>query len=236
MIKYKNPYEVSVRFRWTDIPTGICYTIALIALGLAIALNFRPLYYWNIEWLDLVKESGYKAVVIKENYNALMDYCSPFFTGTLHFPSLPYSQSAISHFAEVKVLFNIIYIAGAVSLLFCIISFLIKSKNNEYEYLKYCGIISVILPLIVVVFSVINFDKMFILFHKLVFNNDDWLFDPVTDPIINMLPETYFMECALVIALTVIIGSIIAFAVYSGRKRSLKKEVRLLPPKMNYFY
>ena len=41
-------------------------------------------------------------------------------------------------------------------------------------------------------FMLIGFDQFFIAFHGLFFNNDAWLFNPLTDPIINALPEAYF--------------------------------------------
>ena len=44
-------------------------------------------------------------------------------------------------------------------------------------------------------FMLIGFDQFFIAFHGLFFNNDAWLFNPLTDPIINALPEAYFMHC-----------------------------------------
>ena len=31
--------------------------------------------------------------------------------------------------------------------------------------------------------------------HKILFNNDDWLFDYETDPIIYLLPEEFFLTC-----------------------------------------
>ena len=229
------PFEAPERFRWTDIPTGICFLIALIAIGLAIAVNFRPLYYLNISWLKLSESSGLNAVVIKENYNALIDYCSPFYRGDLAFPSIRASQSGLSHFAEVKNIFNAIYIAGAVSLAVCVISFIIKRKNNEYKYLLVSGIVAIVIPVLFVIVSLINFNKVFILFHMLVFNNDDWIFDPATDPIINLLPETYFMECAMIIAGTVIIGAAVVIIRYFIRKKN-KKAARLLPVKKNYYY
>ncbi len=229
------PYETPVRFRWTDIPTGIFFTFALIALGLALAINLRPLYYLNISWLELEQASGLNAVVIKENYNALIDYCSPFFFGELSFPSLRASESGLSHFAEVKTIFNIIYIVGAVSLLLCVISFIIKIKNKEYKFLRTAAITAIVLPVIVVVASLINFEALFNLFHRVVFSNDDWIFNPATDPIITLLPENYFMQCALIIAFIVILGAAVAFIAYMTRKKKAK-EVRLLPRKQNYYY
>ena len=229
------PYEAPERFHWTDIPTGICFLITLISIGLAIAVNFRPLYYLNISWLKLPESSGLNAVVIKENYNALIDYSCPFFKGDLVFPSIRSSASGISHFAEVKAIFNGIYIAGAVSLVICVVSFIIKRKSNEYRYLLISGIIAVILPVLLVIFSLINFNALFTLFHMAVFKNDDWLFNPETDPIIDLLPETYFLECALIIAAVVIIGAAIAIVCYFIRKKN-RKTTRLLPIKKNYYY
>ena len=229
------PFETQETFKWTDIPTGICFFIALVAIGLAIAINFRPLYYLNISWLNIPESSGLNAVVIKENYNALIDYCSPFFKGDLVFPSLRASASGLSHFAEVKQIFTAIYIAGAVSLVFCVVLFILKRRNNEYNYLLVSGIIAIVIPVLLVILSLINFNALFMLFHMVVFNNDSWLFDPATDPIIDLLPETYFMECALIIAAVVIIGAVVVIIRYFVRKRSKKTE-RLLPIKKNYYY
>ena len=57
----------------------------------------------------------------------------------------------------------------------------------------------------IVVAIAIDFSKAFILFHKIIFNNDYWIFDPSTDPVINALPEELFMIYGLVI-LAIVIG------------------------------
>ena len=222
------------RFHWTDIPTGICFMIALLAIGLAIAINFRPLYYLDISRMNLVEKSSFNAVVIKENYNILIDYCCPFFTGPLEF-TIRSSASGISHFAECKQIFNVIYIAGAISLLFVVASFIIKAKLGELKYLRNCAIITVILPAVVGIFALIDFNTLFLLFHKITFSNDDWLFDPVTDPVINILPEEFFMQCALIIVGTMLIGVITVLIIYFVSKKNRRVE-RLLPQKQNYYY
>ena len=229
------PFEAPERFRWTDIPTGIFFLIALIAIGLAIAINFRPLYYLNISWLNLPEETGLNAVIIRENYDALIDYCCPFFRGDLVFPSMRASASGISHFAEVKSLFNIIYIAGAISLVAVIVIFIFKSRAGQYKFLLVTGIVTLVLPLIVVILSLINFNALFTVFHMIMFRNNDWLFNPETDPVINILPETYFLECAMIIAAVVIIGAVIVIIRYFIKKKN-RKVTRLLPIKKNYYY
>lgn len=230
-----NTYDVREHFRWTDIPTGICFALALIALGLALAVHFRPMYYLSITWLDIPAESGLNPVIIRENYDALIDYCSPFFKGELVFPSLRSSASGISHFAECKELFKSIYIIGLICAVICGVSFFIKRKLGEVNYLMACAVSSIALPAVLVIAFLINFNAMFLLFHKITFSNDDWLFDPATDPVINILPEAFFMECALLICATVIIGGAIALVLYLRRKRR-RKESSFVRHQKNYYY
>lgn len=235
MAKKDIPFESKESFYKVDIILGILFFLSLVGIGLAIALNFRPLYYWNIGWLDLEKSSGLTADVIKENYNALIDYCSPFCFKELCFPTLTASVSGLSHFAEVKVIFNIVYITGFASMILTIIWFSYKRRSRERNYLKVCGIVSLVIPVLLVLACIIDFDGLFIMFHKIVFSNDDWIFDPKTDPIINLLPETYFMECALVIAATVIIGAAVVLIVYA-KKNNRRGDDALIPGKKNYVY
>ena len=49
--------------------------------------------------------------------------------------------------------------------------------------------------------AISDFDAMFVKFHQLFFpNKDNWIFDPRYDQIINILPEQFFINCAIVIA------------------------------------
>lgn len=46
-----------------------------------------------------------------------------------------------------------------------------------------------------------NFNRCFIIFHKIFFDNDLWMFDPETDYMIRMLPEGFFYDIAMRIGL-----------------------------------
>ncbi|MCR5521044.1 MAG: TIGR01906 family membrane protein [Lachnospiraceae bacterium] len=210
--------------------------ISLLAVGLYIAVNFRALYYLNISWNDLPASSGYNAVIIRENYDALIDYCCPFFSGALSFPSIPSSASAISHFAEVKTIFNIIYISGAVGLIVTIATFVHRHREGSFLYLRTCAICAAVLPVFVSIFSLISFDTLFVLFHKLMFDNEDWLFNPATDPIITMLPESFFAQCAILIAVVMLIGAGTTYFFYRRRFKIFRESQSLTPPKKNYIY
>lgn len=237
MSKRDNLYIIQKpeKYNWTNILVGICFAVACLALGLALAINLRPLYTLSIGRYDIEAESGLSPVVIKENYNALIDYCSPFFTDELSFPSLRSSESGLSHFAECKNIFNGIYLAGVIALVITVIAFIIKRHCGEYKHFRACAIITAALPIVIGTFALINFDALFLIFHKLTFSNNDWLFDPETDPIINLLPEAYFMDCALVIVGVMLIGAAVSLVIYFVMKKK-NKTVNLLPHKKNYYY
>ena len=73
-------------------------------------------------------------------------------------------------------------------------------------------------------FGIVAFDKLFVLFHEIVFRNDYWMFSSVTDPVIKILPEEFFMH-----GFFAIIGFVFLFAfilwVYFRKLISSKQEI-----------
>ncbi|HEX3023351.1 MAG TPA: TIGR01906 family membrane protein [Lachnospiraceae bacterium] len=210
------------KIKISDISIGILFTLLFISIGLILVLNFRNLYYNDIDTLDIVETSGIDRETIIENYDALIDYCSPFYQGDLHFPSLAASESGLSHFAETKVIFVSFYYIGAISLVAAIAIILIKRKRKDYSYLLTSSITVIVLPVIVGLSIALNFDKAFIVFHKIFFRNDDWLFNPDTDPIITLLPQEFFMHCAIGIILVVFVGSAVLYVAHRLTKKRSK--------------
>lgn len=209
------------RLRLTDLLYGIVFTLLFISIAVVITINFRPLYYMDIKHLHIEADSGLGRAEIKQNYDALIDYSSPFFKGDLKFPTLEASQSGLEHFAQVKNLFTSFYIKGFITLILGIIIIIRKAKAKEYGYLLASVITSIILPSLLGIFMSINFEKTFIIFHKIFFpGNNDWIFDPVTDPVINILPEDFFMHCAIMIIAIVLVFCAVFLGIYLWKKQS----------------
>lgn len=199
---------------------GILFLIFFISLGLAIAIYVRPFYYMGMERISA--ETGYSVEVIKENYDALIDWCSPFAKGELDFPTLPESESGISHFVEVKVIFNLFF-----ALLFVTPAFLagflyLQKKRGSTSWMITSPVIMCVLPLFIGLACSIDFNRVFVLFHEIVFNNDDWLFSPYEDPIILFLPERFFLQCALIIIATVLAGCILLTALWVKHRKKVQ--------------
>lgn len=210
-------------FKIMNILIGIVFTLFFISISVIIIINARPLYYNNIDRFELEKISGLDKETIIENYDTLIDYCSPFYQGELRFPSLASSESGTSHFAETKVIFVSFYYIAAITGVLLLIIILHKKKQHDTSYLRTSAITIIVLPSIVGIATALNFEKTFLLFHKLAFRNNDWMFDPDTDPIINLLPEEFFMYCAIGIVIIVLVGSLILFLIdFWIRKRRSK--------------
>lgn len=209
------------RFKFSDILIGIIFTLLFISIAVVFTINFRPLYYMDINLLHIEALSGLNRPDILKNYNALIDYCSPFFTGNLAFPTLEASQSGLQHFAEVKNIFVAFYFIGIATLVIGVIIMIQKSKNRDYSYLLVSAITAIVLPLLLGLYMAVDFERAFLIFHKLFFRNDYWMFDPVTDPVIMILPEDFFMHCAImIISVVLLFSAAFIIAYFWKRNRS----------------
>ena len=98
-------------------------------------------------------------------------------------------------------------------------------KKHAWLWLRIAGILCIALPAFLGLMVAVNWDYVFVTFHQLVFNNDYWLFDPSTDPIIDILPDGYFMHCAIMIFALVFVGSFLCF-IFSFIKTTFRLNFR----------
>jgi integral membrane protein (TIGR01906 family) len=205
--------------------TAIALMLFIISAAVTITLNFRPLFYFDIDYLDIEAQSGFSKEDIRKNYDALIDYNSMLNHDTLEFPTLPMSEGGRIHFEEVKQIFvaiEYIFIAsGIIGLAFLL---LLICKFKEFLFLKLAAILTIAIPAVLAILISINWEAAFVTFHHIFFNNDYWLFYPDKDPVILMLPDEFFFHCAAMILILVILGSFISFMIYRIlRKKNLKR-------------
>lgn len=129
---------------------------------------------------------------VMHNYNQLLLYLVWPFINKLKMANFPTSINAAEHFSEVKVLLELAIIVFIVGLL--IYWWLGKRKIN-LSISKPLIIVFILLPIVVLPLALTNFDSFFVAFHHLFFHNSNWLFDPATDPIIDVLTEEFFAAC-----------------------------------------
>lgn len=195
--------------------TSLIGCLFLITVSVVLVLNFRFLYYYDISAQKLVERTGYSAEMIRENYDVLIDY-NLIGKGkkVLEFPDFPMSESGKIHFEEVRDIFLAIQYVCFISGLLYVIFLVQQICEGEHRSLKRTAICSLVIPLVLGTLAVLFWDKVFVIFHKLCFRNDYWLFDPVTDPIINILPDAFFFHCAIAIVSLILVGSLLCWIFY----------------------
>lgn len=208
---------------WLQAGLSIVLTLFLIGISVVGTLAFKPLYYADMEKLQIAESSGYSEKTIRENYDALIDYNLSWTDGELSFPSLPMSETGKIHFEEVKEIFDgfkylTVFggILGAAGIVW-------MAKQKEYRYLKMTAAVSCTLPALLAILVAVCWEQVFVVFHTLFFQNDYWLFNPSTDPIITILPDEFFMHCALLIFGGVLFGAAVCATVYMLLRRRRAK-------------
>ena len=191
----------------------------IISFSFAFVIMCRPFYYLHINGLNLVEKTGYTYSEIKEAYDDALDYCvsnKKFKTGILK-----YSDDGKDHFKDCKFLFMINFIILGISTIILLIRRLlfgnIKLGKHNIDY--YSGISIIVLFVSILLVSLtIGFNKVFVYFHKLFFmGKTNWILEPSKDEIINILPEQFFMNCAILVLSIIILLSLI-FIVVDNRR------------------
>ena len=190
---------------------GFFIAILIISFSIALPIYFRPFYYMQIESLNIEAYSGADYDTIKEAYDELLDYLTvpgnEFSTG-----DFAYSENGKSHFEDCKVLFDLDGIAFIISLIGTVMM-IVLNRLGVYKLWRPFGMniafsagaytlggFAVIGGL-----AALDFDTAFTIFHTIFFpGKSNWLFDWNKDAIIRILPQDFFMNCAILILVSII--------------------------------
>jgi integral membrane protein (TIGR01906 family) len=108
------------------------------------------------------------------------------------------------HMMDVKTLFLTAMSMRNYSLIILCISLLYFLKYKyiglkaltcvKYTYISVLGFITLLCTILL-----INFNRYFTIFNHIFFSNDLWILNPKEDILINIVPETFFFETAIII-------------------------------------
>ena len=212
---------------------GFFIAILIITFSIGLPIYFRPFYYIQIDTLDIEAYSGADRETIVDAYDELLDYLTlpghEFGTG-----KFPYSEEGKSHFVDCKILFDLNAIAFIISIV-AVTLLLILKKLGIYEMWRPFGMnitfssgaftlggFALIGGLVA-----LDFDTAFTIFHKLFFpGKDNWLFNPYTDGVIMILPQDFFMNCAILIFSSIVLlcAGCVVVGLIQGYRAKLIKE------------
>ena len=202
--------------------------LTLLTAAIAAPILCRPFYYAHIGPMELEARTGLTREEIKTAFNEMLDYClgaPEFSTGVLR-----WSESGKAHFTDVRALFllDLQVLAACAALLAAALLFARSTGRTPARPLGrgpafWAGAGLGGSFLLIGALAALDFDRAFVLFHALFFpGKDNWLFDPAADQIINILPQEFFRNCALLILALLVPGC--AALIFWDLRRS-KREV-----------
>lgn len=178
-------------------------TLALFAIsaGIAAPILSRTFYQIHVTKLRLPETTGWTEDEILGAYDDVMDFLlhdSTFGTGVLK-----WSKDGKAHFTDVRGLFQLDIWMFAVTGGLLIVLLLLTIKNRPARFGNrgpsfWAGTSVLAMFLIIGGLGATDFDRAFTVFHHIFFpGKTNWLFDPAEDQIIQILPEVYFRNCAI---------------------------------------
>lgn len=192
---------------WGDFLRAVVTALFIISAAVVIILYFRPLYYLDISILHLDKASGLEPSAVRRNYDAVCDYLFFWNRGELILPDLAMSEHGRIHFADCKRIFDVVQILCLASGILTLAGAL--RRKHTARCLRIAGFLTITIPIVLGLLAFFSWDSLFVTFHTILFRNDYWLFDPRTDPIILILPDGFFFQCAVGIFVIVLAGGIL---------------------------
>lgn len=200
----------------------VCFSILIITGIIKFTVGFKELYYYDIDKLNISILSNLSEEEIMLNYDYLIDYNLGKDDKNFEMPTIKSSPQGKIHFEEVRDIFQNINKLFNLCLIISIIGLFINIKYKNIKFLNVTSKSLISIPIILALPIVINFEGSFVIFHKLMFSNDYWIFDPNLDPVINMLPQQFFFHAGVMMLSLVLISSILMYVVY--RLLNIKRE------------
>ena len=184
---------------------ALALVLFLITAAISLPIYCRGFYYAHIEPLDIPERTGFTPAQIREAYDQVLDYLTagkPFGTGVF-----PHSVEGAAHFADCKVLFDlnrhVLVLSGGTLLVLLLLRKLGKSgpyRLGGKSAAFWAAVFALVLPLVLGGLAALNFDRAFVIFHRVFFpGKTNWVFNWQTDGIIAALPQDFFMHCAMLI-------------------------------------
>ena len=204
----------------------ICVALFLLTVSIGLPIYIRPFYYAHIDACGLEAVSGYSGTEIRDAYDAVLDYLTlpgkEFSTGVF-----PHSADGKAHFADCKVLFDLNAAILTGSALVLAVLFVMRKRWGPYRLGRlsapaWAAVLSVTAPMVIGALAALDFDRAFVVFHSIFFpGQTNWVFDWYRDPIIRVLPQEFFRNCAILIGLSLVwmAGGILVREGRRGKKK-----------------
>jgi len=117
------------------------------------------------------------------------------------------------------------WILAAAALVFFAVGIFLRESRKKFAAGIVAGFAAVAAVfLAVLLWGLVNFDGLFITFHKVLFNNDGWLLDPKTDMLIRLMPTQFFVSMGVRVLLAIAAAALAPFSAARTIQLAMEKK------------
>lgn len=166
--------------------------IWFVTCSIFLYINMPFIYTSVIHWLNVQNDIKMSPDQISKNYLLIIRYLQSFFVDDMK-TTIPINNVVKTHFSDVRslILLNNLFMVIMTPILIRLLAKLRKKRLLWFLKSIFKQIYS--LFIFFCVFALIDFNDAFIFFHKVLFRNNDWIFNEKKEPIIILFPNQYFM-------------------------------------------
>lgn len=220
--------------RWVmGYSVAVCLVLIMISQSIIFPTFFRPFFRWQYQRLNVAESIDMEHDELMRVTTDLLDYMRN------RRPSLEnvygvvageerrfFSDIEIRHMVDVLDLYNIAFMVRNIAffvMVAIILGMLFLKHRVLYVLSRCCREVTVgfiLLSVLLVGVIALNFERAFVRFHLMFFNNDYWILDPSVDLLINMVPLSFFIHISIFIALLLLVSStavVVASTIYLRR-------------------
>ncbi|MBR3765115.1 MAG: TIGR01906 family membrane protein [Clostridia bacterium] len=135
-----------------------------------------------------------------------------------------FNQKEQTHMADVQQLFQLCSHVSLGSAILTLVGWLTSRRSPSFwrnVRRTVCCVLTCVTCLVLL--ACIDFNSLFILFHRIAFTNDLWLLDPSTDLLIRLMPIEFFVSYAAIIGGLWLLGMVALLVVSTISIRKAKK-------------
>ncbi len=204
-------------FRLTlTIITSLLFILIIISGCLNFIVRSSLIYDYNISTYSIESRTSLPLEKIKEINLNIRTY---FFDEKELLDVDIYSDKEILHMKDVKSVMSFIFdLSKILSIIFCILTFLLTSYLgvNLYKLIFHSLILFSSILILLGTSFLLFFQELFIIFHKIAFNNDLWILNPNKDYLLMMYPEDFFRDVAVLILLSSFLLNVIVYVLFKN--------------------
>ncbi|MCX8743019.1 TIGR01906 family membrane protein [Lactobacillus sp. B3795] len=163
-----------------------------ITCSIFLFMNMPFIYTSVAHVLNVQHDIKMSSGQISDNYLLIIRYLQSFFISDMQ-TTLPINNVEKVHFGDVRrlILLNNLFMVVMTPI---VIKILIRLRKNRLLWFLKSAFRQIYGCFVFLfVFALIDFNDAFIFFHKILFRNNDWIFNAKKEPIIILFPDQYFM-------------------------------------------